>query len=127
MAADAVLFVHLLYVLSVIAPVPLIVIGGKLGWRWIRSRSLRVLHLAMMGVVLAETIVGAVCPLTWLENTLRGTRGDGRGFVAHWVHRVMFYDAPPWAFGALYALFFGAIVGLWFLVPPNGPTQARAE
>jgi hypothetical protein len=117
--ADLVLLVHFVYVGTVVLPVILIPLGAKLRWRWIRNRTFRAVHVGMMLLVLIESFAGIMCPLTWLESNLRGTGAPGEGFVAYWIHELMFYQFPPWVFVLLYAAFFGVIVGLWRLVPPN--------
>jgi hypothetical protein len=40
-------------------------------------------------------------------------------FVAHWLARVLFYDAPWWAFVVAYTAFALLVVGLWVFVPPR--------
>lgn len=116
--ADLVLYLHFAYVAAVVLPVPLIALGGRLGWRWVRHRGLRITHLAMMGVVFAEAALGVACPLTWLEAALRGEVADGRGFLSYWVSRILFHELHPLIFVAGYCAFFALIAALWMLVPP---------
>lgn len=114
--ADLVLYVHFAYVAAVVLPVPLILLGARRGWRWVRHRGVRSAHLAMMGLVFAETLLGVVCPLTWLERALRGEHGE-QGFLSAWVSRLLFYDLPPEFFAAAYCAFFAGLVALWWVVP----------
>ena len=69
--ANSVALFHLLYVVIVIALVPLILIGWWRGWTWVRNFWIRVLHLAMIGVVVLEVACGWTCPLTTWERQLR--------------------------------------------------------
>jgi hypothetical protein len=115
--ADFILIVHFAYILAVVLPVLLIPLGARLGWGWVRSRKLRVAHLAMMGVVAAEAVAGIICPLTWLENIFRGT--DSRSFIGDWVARLVFHDLPAAYFTAAYLGFLALILALWYWVPPH--------
>jgi len=120
--ANLVLFLHFIYVLAVVLPVPLIPVGARLNWRWVRSLKWRAVHAAMMGFVLIEVLIGMVCPLTWLENQLleaAGQSGYEQAFVAHWVAQIMYWDAPAWLFGLIYFLFTGLIALLWVKFPPR--------
>jgi len=91
-----------------------------------RSFGFRLAHLAAIASVCAEAIVGAACPLTTLENALRERAGQARypgNFVGYWAHRLIFYDAPPWAFTGLYfALTILALATFW-LAPPKWSWQ----
>lgn len=118
-AADLVLAFHFLYVACVVLPAFLIPVGAPLGWAWVRNRTLRLVQLSMMALVAAESAIGVICPLTWLESALRGAQAPAEGFLASWLHRLMFFDAPPWLFGALYAAFLGLLLLLWRIVPPR--------
>jgi hypothetical protein len=106
-------------------PVFLIPVGAKLGWRWVRSRRLRIIHAAMMGIVLLEALAGIVCPLTWIENILRGT--NSRSFVGDWVGRLVFYEFPALYFTTAYVLLFTLILALWFLVPPHAERKNQGS
>jgi hypothetical protein len=117
--ADVVLVLHFAYVVFVVGGLLAIWLGCALRWRWVRNWWFRVLHFAAIGMVAIEAIVGALCPLTVLEDWLRPGEEAGASFVQRWVHAVLFYDWPLWVFTALY-LGFAAIVGLTFvLLPPD--------
>ena len=117
MLADAVVVVHLLIVLFVIAGVPLVYLGCALRWEWVRSWRWRVLHVAAIVFIAAESLLGIACPLTVLEDELRGRRSAG-GFIERWVDRVLFYDAPAWVFTAAYVAFAALALATWVVVPP---------
>ncbi len=119
--ADAILFVHALFVAFVVLGLGLIVMGAMARWRWIRRPWFRVAHLVAIGMVVVQAWLGRTCPLTLWENSLRragGGDGYAGSFMQYWLHRVIFYDFDPWVFTLAYTLF-GVLVGLtWLLAPP---------
>jgi hypothetical protein len=117
MLADAILFTHFAVVIFITMALPLIYLGAARGWTWVRAWRWRVLHLAAILFVAAESIVGLACPLTVWEDALRGHR-PGVGFLERWIERIMFYDLPAWVFVLAYTGF-GVLVALtWAMVPP---------
>lgn len=120
--ADLVLLAHVAVVLFVVGGLVMVVIGGALGWGWVRHRGFRRLHLATIAVVVLLTWLGITCPLTTVESGLRmqaGADGYAAGFIEHWVHRVLFYEAPAWVFTSLYTAFAALVVATWWFVPPG--------
>ena len=83
---------------------------------------LRWLHLTAISIVVVEALLGIVCPLTTLETWLRKRGGqaayDG-DFLGHWVHELLFYDAPPWVFTLIYASFGLIVLTTFLLAPPR--------
>ncbi len=122
--ADAVLVVHAAFIAFVVFGFAAILLGVALGWGWVRNFSFRFVHLFSIVFVCAESVTGAMCPLTVLESDFRRRAGQSPypgDFVAYWLHRLIYYDWPPWVFAALY-LGFGALVVLTFvLAPPRWP------
>ena len=118
MVADAVLAVHFALVLFIVGGLPLTWIGAPLGWRWIRNPWFRYLHLAAIGLVAAEALVGTACPLTVWEDVLRGGARP-ESFIARWTHRLLFYRAPEWVFTAAYLGWALATLATLRLVPPR--------
>ncbi len=117
--ADLVLVLHFAYVLFVVGGLFAIWLGYALRWRWVRNRLFRTLHLAAIGLVAIEAIVGVMCPLTLLEDWLRPGAGDGRSFVQRWLHALLFYDWPLWVFTVLYAGFTTVVALTFVLLPPE--------
>lgn len=120
--ADATLVLHVLFVLFVVLGLLLILVGGWRGWDWVRNLWFRLAHLAAIGFVVAESWLGVVCPLTTLESWLRRLAGQiayDDDFIAFWLRRFLFFEAPPWAFTLGYSLFGAAVVLGWWLVPPR--------
>jgi len=121
-AADGVLIVHALFVSFVILGLLLVLIGGWRNWSWVRNFAFRILHLLAIGIVVAISWLGAVCPLTRWETSLRTRAGDATypgAFIAHWVETLLYYRAPDWVFATLYTAFGALVVAGWFWVRPR--------
>lgn len=83
--ADAVVVVHLLFIAFALA-------GGALVLRW---PHVAWLHLPAVVWAAYVEFTGTICPLTPLENALRGRAGQtgyGGGFVEHYVIPLIY---PP--------------------------------
>lgn len=126
--ADAVLLIHFSVVLFVVGGLALILAGNFLDWRWVNHYWFRLLHLTAIGVVIAESWLGITCPLTTLEWWLReqiGVRPESASFIQHWVHTVIFYDAPNWAFAMVYTVFGVLVAATWWFFPPKSFTSGN--
>ena len=119
-AADAVLVVHFGIVVFIVGGLVLTWIGAPLRWGWIRNPWFRYAHLAAIGFVALEAIIGMACPLTVWEDALRGG-GEAGSFVVRWVRRLLYYRAPDWVFTAAYLTWAAAAVLTLRLVPPRRP------
>jgi hypothetical protein len=122
LAADAVLMVHVGFVIFVVLGLMLILIGGGLGWSWVRNRRFRLLHLSAIGVVILQSWLGVICPLTVLEMFLReraGEAGYTGSFIAHWLENLLYFEAPAWVFALVYSLFGLLVAASWFWVRPR--------
>jgi hypothetical protein len=117
--ADAVLLVHLGYVLFVVGGLVLIWLGWARRWSWVRNWWFRVLHLAAIALVALETLAGLLCPLTWLEDAVRPGPAPGAGFIQRWVHAILFWDFPAWVFTLTYAAFAVVVAVTFVLFPPR--------
>jgi hypothetical protein len=116
--ADIILIIHFLFVLFVVGSVPLIWIGARLGWRFVRNIRFRLAHLGAILFVSIESLAGMACPLTLLEDLLRQSPTD-ISFIQRWLHRILFYDVPEGVLTVLY-LMFAILVAITFkLVPPS--------
>lgn len=81
--ADAVVVLHLLFVVFAVA-------GGLLALRW---RWVPLLHLPALAWAAFVEFTGRICPLTPLENALRaagGAAGYEGGFVEHYLLPVLY-------------------------------------
>ena len=124
--ADALLALHLGVVLFVVGLLPLVLLGGALGWRWVRHAGLRAAHLGLMLFIAVQAWLGRLCPLTVWEQDLRrsaGETGHRESFIGHWLSRLLYWEAPWWVFVAAYTAF-AALVGLawWWVRPFRGRT-----
>ena len=125
MLADAILVLHLLFVLFVVGGLALILAGAAFRWSWIRARRFRLLHLGAILFVVAESLAGMTCPLTVWEDALRRSGPQDASFIGRWVARLLYYDFPEWMFAAAYAVFALAVALAWRLVPPHPAHRAR--
>lgn len=127
--ADGVVVVHAIYVSVVLAGLLLVLLGIVRHWRWIGNFWFRAIHLAMIGIVVVQSLVGVVCPLTTLENYWRRL-GGGKpypdSFLGYWAHELIFLEAPPWAFTLGYCLFGALVVATWVLAPPRWPKRGES-
>lgn len=83
LAADAVLLLHLAFILFA-------VLGGALALRW---RWAPLVHLPAAAWGLFVEITGRICPLTYLENTLRikaGLSGYAESFIEHYLLAIIY-------------------------------------
>ncbi|HOJ62083.1 MAG TPA: DUF2784 domain-containing protein [bacterium] len=129
MLADLILYCHFLFVLGVILPVPVIILGGWWNWRLVRHFWLRTGHLGMIAFVTAEALLGIDCPLTiWEDGLRRANEEDGyqRGMISDWVSSWLFYDCEPWVFTAIYAGFGVVVLALFYFVPPEKAFRRRS-
>ena len=120
--ADMVLLLHFTFVAFVVGGLLLILIGGFRGWRWIRNPWFRAAHLLGIAVVVVQAWFGVICPLTTLEMNLRARAGDEAyhgTFVAHWLRKMLFHEAPLWAFAVCYTIFGLAVIGSWWKFRPR--------
>lgn len=121
-AADAVLLLHVLFVVFVIAGLLLILLGNALAWSWVRNWWFRITHLAAIVVVVLQAWLGVICPLTTLEMALRREAGDATyagTFISHWLESILYYQAPAWVFAVSYTAFAALVVLSWFWVRPK--------
>ena len=120
--ADLILVVHALFVVFVVCGLFLTLVGGPLGWRWVRNGWFRGVHLVCIGVVVLQSWLGMLCPLTTWEHELRlaaGEHGYALGFIATWLRRLLFFEAPSWVFTLTYTLFGALVIVTWLWWPPR--------
>jgi hypothetical protein len=120
--ADLVLAAHVGFAAFVVGGLVAVLVGGVRGWRWVRNPWLRAIHFAAIGLVVAESWGGVTCPLTSLEDSLRAAAGEATysgAFVAHWLGRLLYWQAPPWVFVTAYTIFGAAVAASWWLVRPR--------
>jgi hypothetical protein len=123
--ADIVVSIHFVYVIIVVGGLFVIIIGGVLRWHFIRNFWFRAIHLAMIMLVVFETVFEIPCPLTDLEYELRIAAGQQNAtselFIARLIQKIIFYDFPLIVFTISYCLFGMAVLISWWLIPPILP------
>ena len=119
MLSDIVLFIHFFLVLLVASGFILFPVGYWVDWRWVRLRWIRLLHIGFMGFVTLEAVVGISCPLTIIENQLRG-RETSESFVGYWIRQIFYWDLPADFFMVMYLLCLVWTCYVWKKFPPRG-------
>lgn len=118
MLADLILYAHAAFVLFVVGGLVATWVGAALGRDWARNPWFRGLHLAAIGFVVLEAVLGYTCPLTIWEDALRGNAA-GEGFIPRWVRALLYWSAPPWVFTAVYVAFGALVLATWWRIPPR--------
>ena len=117
--AALVLGVHAGVVLFNLFGMVAVPLGYWRGWRFVRVRWWRALHVAALAAVAGQALLGRACFLTLWQDALLGTPGRPTPLVMGWVDRLLFWPLPMWFFAALYAAVFLYVLLLWRLVPPG--------
>lgn len=128
LGADFTVVIHFAFVMFVLLGQVFITIGVLAKWNWIRNFKFRVIHLASILFVVAESLTGVVCPLTTLEKWLREKAGEASyqgDFIATWVHDALFFTAEPWVFTLCYSLFGLFVVITFIFAPPRRKTVQK--
>ena len=124
--ADFLLSLHFAVVVFVVCGLVLIIAGNVRGWQWVNASWFRLAHIGAIGIVAGESWLGITCPLTTLEMWLRSKAGGAVysvSFMEHWLQRLLFYNAPSWAFGLGYSLFGLLVLVTWWYFPPRSKTR----
>ena len=116
--ADVILVVHFAFVLFVVGGLALIWAGAWRRWHWVRNFRFRVAHLAAIGLVACEALIGMACPLTEWEYLLRGARADGSTFIERLLAPLIFYELPARAFTLMHVGFALLVALTFWLAPP---------
>lgn len=120
--ADLVLATHALFVAFVILGLLVILLGRYRHWGWIKNGWFRGIHLLAIAIVIAESWLGLICPLTEWESRLREAAGGSAystSFIQHWLHEILYYDFSPWVFTVAYTVFGILVLIAWLFVPPR--------
>ena len=120
--ADVILIFHVTFAAFILLGQILIIAGGMIKWNWVRNPLFRLIHLLAIGAVVVQSWCGAICPLTVWEMNLREKTGQNTyegGFIAHWLQRLLYYDAPQWVFVACYTIFGFMVIASWIIYRPR--------
>ncbi len=132
--ADAIAIVHVAYVAFVVLGLAAILLGRALGWEWVRNRWFRLVHLALIVLVVLRGVVWATCPLSWWEHDLRVLAGqvDEEGQIDYEGHRLgeFFHNAihpedvpgsgitfSRWFLPAVYTVFALLVLASFWVAP----------
>ena len=121
-AADSLLIIHILFVVFVVLGLVLVYVGFFRQWQWVRNVRFRSLHLLSIGIVVTQAWLGIICPLTTWEMSLRAAAGESiyaGSFIQHWLHKLLYYQAPDWVFVLCYSVFGALVLASWFVVKPR--------
>ena len=122
-AADFLVFFHLLYIGFTVGGAFLILMGGILGWCWVRKRLFRLIHVGAVLVVAVESLIGVWCPLTVWEWSLRASAGqdieNDISFVGRLIRKILFIELPDWGFTVMYTGFGIFVLVILLLVKPD--------
>ena len=121
-SASAVLYVHFAVVMFNLFWIVAIPLGAWRGWIFVRSYWWRAAHLALLGIVALQAVVGALCFLTiWQAALLRAAGGPAgeAPMIERIVTTLVFWPLPLWAFVVLYVAAVLYTLAMWWLVPPD--------
>ena len=116
--ADLVLIIHFIIVVFISSLFLLIPMGYQFYWKWVKKLKLRLIHLGLMTLITIETIIGITCPLTVIENNLRGIY-ISNSFFSSLVSKIIFWELPRLFFLILYILCLFWTIFIWFRFPPE--------
>jgi hypothetical protein len=114
--SQAILTLHLVVIAFNVVGLIAIPVGAALGWRWVRIRWWRGLHLASWAAVAGQAAFGRACFLTLLQDDLAGSAVQPP-LIERWVESVIYWPLPIWVFLAIYIVLFAAVIVLWWAVP----------
>jgi hypothetical protein len=121
--ADLIVVVHLGIVLFVVLGLVCVLLGGFLGWQWVRNPVFRIAHLALISFVAIQGAgLGQLCPLTIWENELRREAGEGGysgSFVGRLCHDVLFVEVKQETLNWVYVAFAALVLATLLLVRPR--------
>tara|TARA_B100001250_G_scaffold390646_1_gene390812 strand:+ start:444 stop:815 length:372 start_codon:yes stop_codon:yes gene_type:complete len=115
--ADIVLMFHFTIVIFITFGFFLIPIGYKSSWIWVKNFKLRICHCGMMLCITLEALLGITCPLTSIENKLRGI-DKTTSFISYWINQIIYWDLPSQFFIILYCAVLIWTFLLWKFFPP---------
>jgi hypothetical protein len=124
-SAEIILAFHVAIILFNLFGLVAIPIGAWRGWRFVRIRWWRALHVAVLGAVAAQALLGRACFLTLWQAALETGPGAPTPLVQRWIERLIFWPLPIWFFAGLYVAVFAYTIALWFLVPPRASARGR--
>ncbi len=98
--ADCVALLHALFASFLTVGLALILFGILLRWAWVRNPWFRWTHLAATLFILSRVWLSVPCPLSMLEDTMRGDKPADTP-----LHRLAFRNADPQRFTLGFTVF----------------------
>jgi Protein of Unknown function (DUF2784) len=117
--AEAILAAHLAIILFNVFGLVAVPIGAARGWRFVRIRWWRILHILLLAAVAVQAVAGRACILTVWQTALAGSTARPAPLIMSWVDRLIYWPMPIWVFAAAYVVVFGYALALLWLVPPR--------
>ena len=115
--ADTILILHFLVIIFIISLYFLIPYGYSKNWKFVKNYKIRLAHLMLIFFITLETFLGIICPLTTLENDLRGQLYS-ETFISFWISKVIYWDLPTTFFIVVYTIFLIFAIILWLKFLP---------
>jgi Protein of Unknown function (DUF2784) len=119
MLAETILAAHVAIIAFNVFGLVAVPLGAMFGWRFIRIRWWRLLHIAALAAVAAQALLGRACFLTLWQAELSAAARPPLPLIVGWVNRLIYWPLPLWVFAALYAAVFVFALALLWLVPPR--------
>ena len=116
--ADTILILHFLVIIFIISLYFLIPYGYSKNWKFVKNYKIRLAHLMLIFFITLETFLGIICPLTTLENDLRG-QSYSETFISFWISKVIYWDLPTTFFIVVYTIFLIFAIILWLKFLPK--------
>jgi hypothetical protein len=117
MLAEVILAIHLIVIAFNGLGLVIVPLGGLLGWRIVRVAWLRLLHLALLAIVVGQALAGRACILTIWQDDLTGQGSSPPPMIMKFIDGLIYWDLPLWVFTIIYAAAFLYVVALVALVP----------
>jgi hypothetical protein len=124
MLAEVILAIHLIVIAFNVLGLVIVPLGGLLGWRIVRVAWLRLLHLALLAIVVGQALAGRACILTIWQDDLTGQGSSPPPMLMKFIDGLIYWDLPLWVFTIIYAAAFLYVVALVALVPFWGQRRA---
>ena len=130
--ADVIAVAHLAFMAGVLLFPLGVLLGGWLGWAWVRRFWPRLIHLLAVLLVVMQPLVGHECPINEFERTLR--EGDLRNLegaspLGAWANHLVYTRKHMPQLIPIYLGFAALVVLSWLVVrpePPGHPLSTQA-
>lgn len=127
MLASLILAVHVAIIAFNLVGLILIPLGAWRGWAFVHAPLWRLLHVASLGVVAVQALLGRACFLTIWQDEFGGFDGETQPLIMRWVNDIIFWPLPLWVFTLIYVAIFLWTLALLRLVPLRRLISFRHE